>query len=69
MLDNVTVTYDNRILSGHQRWRAAEKAGLDTIPALIEEIDKWEAEEAASGTLVREKTAETKRHRLPVVSK
>lgn len=40
----------------------------EMVDALIEEIDKWEAEEAAQGTLVREKTAETKRHRLPVVT-
>jgi (E)-4-hydroxy-3-methylbut-2-enyl-diphosphate synthase len=41
----------------------------EMVDALIEEIDKWEAEEAAQGTLVKEKTAETKRqHRLPVVT-
>jgi (E)-4-hydroxy-3-methylbut-2-enyl-diphosphate synthase len=41
----------------------------EMVDALIEEIDKWEAEEAAQGTLVKEKTAETKRqHRLPVVA-
>src|SRR5437764_9385644 len=40
----------------------------EMVDALIEESDKWEAEEAAQGTLVREKTAETKRHRLPVVA-
>jgi (E)-4-hydroxy-3-methylbut-2-enyl-diphosphate synthase len=41
----------------------------EMVDALIEEIDKWEAEEAASGTLPQEKTAEQKRHRLPVLSK
>jgi (E)-4-hydroxy-3-methylbut-2-enyl-diphosphate synthase len=41
----------------------------EMVDALIEEIDKWEAEENAAGGLPREKTAETKRHRLPVVSK
>jgi (E)-4-hydroxy-3-methylbut-2-enyl-diphosphate synthase len=41
----------------------------EMVDALIEEIDKWEAEEAAQGTLLKEKTAETKRqHRLPVVA-
>jgi (E)-4-hydroxy-3-methylbut-2-enyl-diphosphate synthase len=41
----------------------------EMVDALIEEIDKWEAEEAAGGTLPREKTTETKKHRLPVVSR
>ena len=40
----------------------------EMVDALIEEIDKWEAEEAAAGTLPREKTAEQKKHRLPVVT-
>ncbi len=40
----------------------------EMVDALIEEIDKWEAEENAAGGLPREKTAETKRHRLPVVA-
>src|SRR5204863_9378264 len=39
----------------------------EMVDALIEEIDKWEAEEAAAGTLVTEKTTETSRHRLPLV--
>src|SRR6184192_474690 len=38
----------------------------EMVDALIEEIDRWEAEEAASGTLPVEKTAEHKRHRLPM---
>jgi (E)-4-hydroxy-3-methylbut-2-enyl-diphosphate synthase len=41
----------------------------EMVDALLEEIDKWEEEEAASGTLMKEKTMETKRHRLPVVSR
>lgn len=41
----------------------------EMVDALIEEIDKWEAEEAAAGSLPKEKTMEGKRHRLPVVSK
>ncbi|MFM7149862.1 MAG: flavodoxin-dependent (E)-4-hydroxy-3-methylbut-2-enyl-diphosphate synthase [Gemmataceae bacterium] len=41
----------------------------EMVDALIEEIDKWEAEESAQGTLPREKTLETKKHRLPVVSR
>src|SRR5829696_5738593 len=40
----------------------------EMVDALIEEIDRWEAEEKAGGRLVTEKTAETKRHRLPVVA-
>jgi (E)-4-hydroxy-3-methylbut-2-enyl-diphosphate synthase len=40
----------------------------EMVDALIEEIDRWEAEEAAGGTLPAEKSIETKRHRLPVVS-
>src|SRR4051794_21520797 len=41
----------------------------EMVDALIEEIDKWEAEEKEQGTLLKEKTAETKRqHRLPVVA-
>jgi (E)-4-hydroxy-3-methylbut-2-enyl-diphosphate synthase len=40
----------------------------EMVDALIEEIDRWEAEEAAGGGLPREKTVEGKRHRLPVVS-
>jgi (E)-4-hydroxy-3-methylbut-2-enyl-diphosphate synthase len=40
----------------------------EMVDALIEEIDKWEAEEAAQGSLPREKSLEGKRHRLPVVS-
>jgi (E)-4-hydroxy-3-methylbut-2-enyl-diphosphate synthase len=40
----------------------------EMVDALIEEIDKWEAEESAEGNLPREKSIETKRHRLPVVS-
>jgi (E)-4-hydroxy-3-methylbut-2-enyl-diphosphate synthase len=40
----------------------------EMVDALIEEIDKWEAEEAAGGNLPREKSIEGKRHRLPVVS-
>ncbi len=40
----------------------------EMVDALIEEIDKWEAEEAEAGTLKREKSAtDGKRHRLPVV--
>jgi (E)-4-hydroxy-3-methylbut-2-enyl-diphosphate synthase len=41
----------------------------EMVDALIEEIDKWEAEESASGSLPTEKTVEQKRHRLPVLSK
>jgi (E)-4-hydroxy-3-methylbut-2-enyl-diphosphate synthase len=41
----------------------------EMVDALIEEIDKWEAEEASSGNLPREKTVEQKRHRLPLLSK
>ena len=40
----------------------------EMVDALIEEIDKWEVEEAASGGLPREKSMDGKRHRLPVVS-
>src|SRR6266498_3764582 len=39
----------------------------EMVDALMEEIDKWEREEAEHGRLPKEKTAETKRHRLPVV--
>ena len=41
----------------------------EMVDALIEEIDKWEVEEAASGTLPKEKSMEQKRHRLPLLSK
>jgi (E)-4-hydroxy-3-methylbut-2-enyl-diphosphate synthase len=41
----------------------------EMVDALIEEIDRWEAEEAAGGTLAKEKSLETHRHRLPVVSR
>ncbi|NBO92468.1 MAG: flavodoxin-dependent (E)-4-hydroxy-3-methylbut-2-enyl-diphosphate synthase [Planctomycetia bacterium] len=41
----------------------------EMVDALIEEIDKWEAEEQAAGGLPKEKTVETKRHRLPVLTK
>lgn len=41
----------------------------EMVDALMEEIDKWEAEEAAGGNLPREKSIETKKHRLPVVSR
>ncbi len=40
----------------------------EMVDALLEEIDKWEAEEAAGGTLPSEKSIDNKRHRLPVVS-
>jgi (E)-4-hydroxy-3-methylbut-2-enyl-diphosphate synthase len=40
----------------------------EMVDALLEEIDKWEAEEAAAGGLPSEKSVEQKRHRLPVVS-
>jgi (E)-4-hydroxy-3-methylbut-2-enyl-diphosphate synthase len=40
----------------------------EMVGALIEEIDKWEAEEAANGTLQAEKSVEHgKRRRLPLV--
>ncbi len=39
------------------------------VDALIEEIDKWQVEENANGTLPREKSIETKKHRLPVISR
>jgi (E)-4-hydroxy-3-methylbut-2-enyl-diphosphate synthase len=41
----------------------------EMVDALIEEIDKWEAEESANGTLKSEKTAEDRkgRVRLPVL--
>ena len=41
----------------------------DMVDALIEEIDKWEAEEAAQGTLTREKTVEGRKHRLPMLTR
>ncbi|MFO0927367.1 MAG: flavodoxin-dependent (E)-4-hydroxy-3-methylbut-2-enyl-diphosphate synthase [Gemmataceae bacterium] len=41
----------------------------EMVDALMEEIDKWEAEEKDRGTLPREKTAEHKRHRLPQVTR
>jgi (E)-4-hydroxy-3-methylbut-2-enyl-diphosphate synthase len=41
----------------------------EMVDALIEEIDKWELEEAQNGSLPREKTIETKRHKLPVVGR
>jgi (E)-4-hydroxy-3-methylbut-2-enyl-diphosphate synthase len=41
----------------------------EMVDALIEEVDKWEAEESARGELPREKTMETKKHRLPVISR
>jgi (E)-4-hydroxy-3-methylbut-2-enyl-diphosphate synthase len=40
----------------------------EMVDALIEEIDRWQEEEAASGGLPKEKSMDTKRHRLPVVS-
>src|SRR6185369_4140765 len=40
----------------------------EMVDALIEEIDKWQEEESASGNLPKEKSIETKRHRLTVVS-
>ena len=39
------------------------------VDALIEEIDKWEVEEAEQGTLTREKTVEGRKHRLPMLSR
>src|SRR5262245_37896888 len=39
----------------------------EMIDALMEEIDKWEAEQAAGGGLPSEKSIEGKRHRLPVL--
>jgi (E)-4-hydroxy-3-methylbut-2-enyl-diphosphate synthase len=41
----------------------------EMVDALIEEIDKWEAEESANGTLKAEKSVEGGRRRLPVVSR
>ena len=42
----------------------------EMVDALLEEIDKWEMEEKAAGTLKREKSAtEGKRHKLPLVGK
>ncbi len=41
----------------------------EMVDALLEEIDKWEAEEAAAGSLPREKSLETKRHRLPLATR
>ena len=42
----------------------------EMVDALLEEIDKWEAEEATAGTLKREKaTVEGKRRALPLVGK
>ena len=40
----------------------------EMVDALIEEIDKWEAEESAQGSLPKEKSMETRRHWLSVVS-
>ena len=40
----------------------------EMVDALIEEIDKWEAEENQQGTLPREKTVEGRKHRLPLLS-
>jgi hypothetical protein len=37
------------------------------VDALLEEIDKWEKEEAANGTLKQEKTVGDGRVRLPVL--
>src|SRR3954465_16015177 len=37
----------------------------EMVDALLEEIDKWEAEESQHGTLPAEKSIEQKRHRLP----
>jgi (E)-4-hydroxy-3-methylbut-2-enyl-diphosphate synthase len=39
----------------------------EMVDALIEEIDKWEREEAANGTLRTEKSADKGRVRLPVL--
>jgi (E)-4-hydroxy-3-methylbut-2-enyl-diphosphate synthase len=39
----------------------------EMVDALIEEIEKWEVEEAANGTLKAEKTSEDGRLRLPVL--
>ncbi|MGZ6344040.1 MAG: ParB/RepB/Spo0J family partition protein [Candidatus Limnocylindrales bacterium] len=36
-----------QLIAGERRWRAAKKAGLDTIPAMIEEIDDDTALEIA----------------------
>lgn len=41
----------------------------EMVDALMEEIDRWEAEEKDRGTLPREKTVEQKRHRLPQVTR
>ena len=40
----------------------------EMVDALIEEIDKWEKEEAANGTLKQEKSIDKGRVRLPLVS-
>jgi len=37
------------------------------VDALIEEIEKWEVEEAANGTLKKEKSSDEGRMRLPVL--
>ncbi len=39
----------------------------EMVDALIEEIEKWEQEEAANGTLKTEKTSAEGRMRLPVL--
>jgi (E)-4-hydroxy-3-methylbut-2-enyl-diphosphate synthase len=39
----------------------------EMVDALLEEIDKWEIEEAANGTLKQEKSVADGRVRLPVV--
>ena len=36
-----------RLVAGERRWRAARQAGLDTIPAVVREMDMSQQQQAA----------------------
>jgi ParB-like chromosome segregation protein Spo0J len=43
VLNPILVTRTNKILVGHYRLWAAVKAGLKTVPILVDEEDKWKS--------------------------
>ncbi|MEP0943949.1 MAG: ParB/RepB/Spo0J family partition protein [Rhizobiaceae bacterium] len=46
-VENAEVVYDYEIIAGERRWRAAQRAGVHSVPILLREVDDRQALELA----------------------
>ncbi len=45
ILEPIVISEDDYIVSGHRRWHAARRAGLETVPCRVLRINRWDDED------------------------